>query len=297
MVNIGMDKIVEKLSPLLKLSLEEAAQLAISEGNYNVEIEHWLQSILEKPHTDLDKILRLNAEFEIDQFKAELKLASDDFQSGNTRPPSFSKHLLNLASDAWILASVKYSHQLLTSGHLLMALVESDELSYAFSRQCKEFNNIKKHQIEEQLPKVIGSTTESALINEADRKQAQASAGAALAKFTVDLTEKAKNNEIDPVLGRDDEVRQLIDILLRRRQNNPILTGEPGVGKTAVVEGFANRIVSNDVPDALKGVRLLSLDMGLLQAGASVKGEFEKRLKISDSRSKRINRAHHRIYR
>jgi type VI secretion system protein VasG len=280
MVNISMEKIVEKLSPLLKLSLEEAAQHAISEGNYNVELEHWFQSILEKPHTDCINLLRLNAEFDIEIFKFELASSIQSFQSGNSRPPAFSKKLLDLASEAWILASVKYSHRLLTSGHLLMALLENDEFAYTFSRQCKQFTNIKKHQVENDITKVIGSTSESALINETNNPSlGQASEGTALKKFTVDLTERAKNNEIDPVLGRDAEVRQLIDILLRRRQNNPILTGEPGVGKTAVVEGFANRIVSNDVPDALKGIRLLSLDMGLLQAGASVKGEFEKRLK------------------
>jgi type VI secretion system protein VasG len=275
-----MEKIVEKLSPLLKLSLEESAQIAISEGNYNVELEHWLYSILENPHTDLKKLLRLNAEFDIDVFQLELKSCVENFQSGNTRPPSFSKNLLDLASEAWILASVKYSHRELTSGHLLMALLENDDLAYTFTRNCHQFAHIKKHLVEEKLPSIIGSTSESALINEKDSPSSnQVSQGTALKKFTVDLTERARNNEIDPVLGRDAEVRQLIDILLRRRQNNPILTGEPGVGKTAVVEGFANRIVTNDVPDALKGIRLLSLDMGLLQAGASVKGEFEKRLK------------------
>lgn len=280
MVNISMDKIVEKLSPLLKLSLEEAAQCAISEGNYSVEIEHWFYSILEKPHTDYSNLLRLNTEFDREVFANELNASIQSFQSGNSRPPSFSKNLLDLASEAWILASVKYSHPLLTSGHLLMALLENDELTYTFSRHCKEFSHIKKHQVEEGISSVIGSTSESALINEKNSpSENQAAQRTALKKFTVDLTERAKNNEIDPVLGRDAEVRQLIDILLRRRQNNPILTGEPGVGKTAVVEGFANRIVSNDVPDALKGIRLLSLDMGLLQAGASVKGEFEKRLK------------------
>lgn len=280
MVNIGMDKIVEKLSPLLKLSLEESAQSAISEGNYNVELEHWLSAILEKPHTDLISLLRLNAEFDIEVFISELKACTQNFQSGNSRPPSFSKNLLDLASEAWILASVKYSHRELTSGHLLMALLENDDLAYTFTRNCNQFNLIKKHIVEEKLPSVIGSTSESALINEKDSPSSnQVSQGTALKKFTVDLTERARNNEIDPVLGRDAEVRQLIDILLRRRQNNPILTGEPGVGKTAVVEGFANRIVTNDVPDALKDIRLLSLDMGLLQAGASVKGEFEKRLK------------------
>ena len=273
-----MEKIVEKLSPLLKLSLEEAAQLAISSGNYNVEIEHWLLMVLEKPHTDLGTLLRKVPELDIESLKTEFQEAAQIFQSGNVRPPSFSKTLLNLASDAWVLASVTYDHRQLTSGHLLMATLNNEEIKFQIDRASQQFVKVKTHLIEGNIDSVIGSTSESSLINNKvpEKKSAQATS---LKRFTIDLTEKAKNNEIDPVIGRDAEVRQLIDILLRRRQNNPILTGEPGVGKTAVVEGLANRIVSDDVPDALKGIRLLSLDLGLLQAGASVKGEFEKRLK------------------
>ncbi len=278
MVNISMDKIIEKLSPLLKLSLEDAAQLAISSGNYNVELEHWLIAILKNPHTDLISLLRKTPEFEVDVFQSDLVLTAQKFQCGNTRPPSFSKSVLDLASDAWVLASVKYDHTQLTSGHLLMAIMESESSFYLLQNASDQARNIKKHLVEENISHVIGSTSESSLINENVPKQ-ETMKTTALKRFTVNLTERAKNNEIDPVIGRDGEVRQLIDILLRRRQNNPILTGEPGVGKTAVVEGLANRIVNDDVPAVLRGIQLLSLDMGLLQAGASVKGEFEKRLK------------------
>ncbi len=278
MVNIAMDKIIEKLSPVLKMSLEEAAQLAISSGNYNVEIEHWFISVLEKPHTDLKSLLNKLTSFDVDAFTEDLRQVTQNFQSGNARPPSFSKNLLDLASEAWVLASVKYDHTQLTSGHLLIALLENENSFFQFQRTAHHAKRILKHVIEENIEKVIGSTSESALINESQSNSTSHQV-TALKRFTVNLTERAKNNEIDPVVGRDTEVRQLIDILLRRRQNNPILTGEPGVGKTAVVEGLANRIVSNDVPAALQGIQLLSLDMGLLQAGASVKGEFEKRLK------------------
>lgn len=278
MVNISMEKIIEKLSPVLKLCLEEAAQLAISQGNYNVEVEHWVFQVLKNPHTDLEKILRLNAEFDLDAFKEELNIVIQEFQSGNTRPPSFSKNLLDLASEAWVLASVKYDHKALTSAHLLAALLENGALAYQLSKNVNEFSKVKTQIVADELTNVVGTTSESALIND-QGPSAPAAGQSALKKFTVDLTERARNGEIDPVLGRDQEVRQLIDILLRRRQNNPIITGEPGVGKTAVVEGLANRIIDNDVPDPLKGIRLISLDMGLLQAGASVKGEFEKRLK------------------
>jgi type VI secretion system protein VasG len=278
MVNISLEKIIEKLSPMLKLSLEEAAQRAISTGNYNVEIEHWLITILDKPHTDLNTLLRKLPEFELDVFVDELEQSSQKFKSGNTRAPSFSKSLLDLASEAWVLASVKYDHSQLTSGHLLIALLENEGTFYQLQSGCHYCVNIKKHVIEENIKNVIGSTSESSMINEGVSIKGDEQS-TSLKRFTVNLTDRARNNEIDPVIGRDGEVRQLIDILLRRRQNNPILTGEPGVGKTAVVEGLANRIVSNDVPAALKNIELLSLDMGLLQAGASVKGEFEKRLK------------------
>ena len=277
-----MEKIIEKLSPILKLSLEEAAQTAISQGHYNVEVEHWFNEILKKPHTDLDKALRKNTEFDVDLFKSQLGESLQNFQSGNTRPPAFSKNLLDLASEAWVLASVKYDHPILTSAHLLVALIENQSIAYQFSKQVDEYSKLKSHEVHDHVSEVVGTTTESALINEGQQQYSGAAPSgeaSALKKFTVDLTEKARNGEIDPVLGRDTEVRQLVDILLRRRQNNPIITGEPGVGKTAVVEGLANRIITNDVPDPLKGVRLISLDMGLLQAGASVKGEFEKRLK------------------
>mgnify|MGYP000030845895 CR=1 FL=1 len=278
MVNISLEKIIEKLSPVLKLSLEEAAQQAISSGNYNVEIEHWLIAILNHPHTDLITLLRKLPDFELDAFKNDLELSSHKFKAGNTRAPSFSKSLLDIASEAWVLASVKYDHTQLTSGHLLMAIVENEGMFYQLQSGCHYAVNIKKHIVEENIQNVIGSTSESSLINESESPNSSEQS-TSLKRFTVNLTDRAKNNEIDPVIGRDGEVRQLIDILLRRRQNNPILTGEPGVGKTAVVEGLANRIVSNDVPAALQGIELLSLDMGLLQAGASVKGEFEKRLK------------------
>lgn len=282
MVNISMEKIIEKLSPTLKLCLEESAQTAISQGNYNIEVEHWFHEILKKPHTDLDKILRKNTEFDLDLFRFQLSECLQNFQSGNTRPPAFSKNLLDLASEAWVLASVKFDHPILTSAHLIVALIENQGIAYQFSKQVDEFSKIKAHEIQDHILDVVGTTSESALINDSNSNSPSStsgSAGSALKKFTVDLTERARNGEIDPVLGRDQEVRQLIDILLRRRQNNPIITGEPGVGKTAVVEGLANRIIDNDVPDPLKGIRLISLDMGLLQAGASVKGEFEKRLK------------------
>ncbi len=280
MVSVGIDKVIEKLCPLMKSTLEEAAALAVSSGQYHVENEHWLLAILNQPHTDLLSICRL-AGLDKDVLLSELKESVQAFRNGNTRPPSFSPSLMSAASEAWTSASMQFDHPQITSAHFLHALVSNETSFYPLSHSVKHFADLKVSALPEWVTQVVGTTTESALINE---KSAIHSGTTdqnrnALAKYCVNLTERAAQHEIDPVLGRDTEIRQLIDILLRRRQNNPILTGEPGVGKTAVVEGLANRIVINDVPEPLKGVSLLSLDMGLLQAGASVKGEFEKRLK------------------
>lgn len=273
-----MEKLIEKLSPLLKLSLEEAAQEAVSQGHFNIEIEHWMLAILKHPHTDLLELLKKCNAANSDILLNQITDTIHSFQSGNTRSPAFSKNLLEVLNDAWLVSSVEFDRQDITSGHLLMAVLKHPGLLHQLGRSCPEFYQLPISEVERLSHTIIGSTSESVMAEQATQAP-QSSPAAHLQRYTQDLTEKAKRNEIDPVIGRDAEVRQLIDILLRRRQNNPILTGEPGVGKTAVVEGLANRIIANDVPDPLKGIRLLSLDMGALQAGASVKGEFEKRLK------------------
>lgn len=281
MVNIGMEKLIEKLTPLMKLSLEEAAQLAVSQGHFNIEIEHWMLSILKHSHTDLLELVKKNTESDEKILTEQLTNIVHNFQSGNTRSPAFSKNLLEALNDAWLISSVEFDRQDITSGHLLIAVLKHGGLMHQLGRGCPEFYQLSANEIQRHAEKVIGATSESVLVEQpaTPSGQGQGVQAAHLDRYTQDLTAKAARDEIDPVIGRDAEVRQLIDILLRRRQNNPILTGEPGVGKTAVVEGLANRIIANDVPDPLKGVRLLSLDMGALQAGASVKGEFEKRLK------------------
>lgn len=281
MVNIGMEKLIEKLTPLMKLSLEEAAQLAVSQGHFNIEIEHWILAIFNHSHTDVLELIKKSTESDENVLKTQLTNAVHEFQSGNTRSPAFSKNLLEALNDAWLISSVEFDRHDITSGHLLIAVLKHGGLLHQLGRACPEFYQLSVNEIERLAEKVIGSTSESVNVDQPSvtTGQGQGVQAAHLDRYTQDLTAKAAKNEIDPVIGRDSEVRQLIDILLRRRQNNPILTGEPGVGKTAVVEGLANRIIANDVPDPLKGVRLLSLDMGALQAGASVKGEFEKRLK------------------
>jgi type VI secretion system protein VasG len=284
--NVSIKNVVAKLSPNLRDSLEGAAGLAMSMGHYNVEIEHWLSKILEHPHTDLLKILQ-QYDIEVDQVIASLAQTTETLRSGNTRPPALSPNVVSAASQAWMLASVEYAQGFVSSGHLLVACLLDDGIRGQLILSVPELSTIKPDSIKDFAPKVIGTTSESALMKAGDGAGSSTSQGGpagpssapALDKFTVNLTARALAGEMDPVLGRDEEVRQLIDILLRRRQNNPILTGEPGVGKTAVVEGFAQRIAEGDVPPALQGIQVLSLDMGLLSAGASVKGEFENRLK------------------
>lgn len=281
MPDINIRNIVNKLNPLLRNTLEEAAALAMSLGQYAVESEHWLLKILQQPHTDLLTVLRQQS-VDADLLVQQLEGVVQDFRSGNSRPPALSPALVKLASDAWMLASLEYAHHQVTSGHLLLAALLDDSLRLSLVDSAPVLSGLRAAAVADSLPAVIGKTSESALLAEASAPSAGgavSSLGSALQKYTIDLTERARQGAIDPVTGRDDEVRQLIDILLRRRQNNPILTGEPGVGKTAVAEGFALRLAAGDVPAALQGMRLLSLDLGLLQAGASVKGEFEKRLK------------------
>ncbi|WP_419811120.1 type VI secretion system ATPase TssH [Bacterioplanoides sp.] len=279
MSNLTLQNIINKLNPLLRNALEEAAALAMSQGHFNVEVEHWLLKIATLPHTDFLSLLRIT-DTNVDRLVQQATEVTNQLRSGNTRAPALSPSLVELASASWMLASVEYGHSQVTSGHVLTAAISDETIRIPLIQALPELSKIRSDVLSEALIKVVGTTTESVFASDnPPSPDSQTTASSALTKYTIDLTQRARDGEIDPVLGRDDEVRQLIDILLRRRQNNPILTGEPGVGKTAVVEGFALRLAQNDVPEPLKNIRLLSLDLGLLQAGASVKGEFEKRLK------------------
>jgi len=284
MITIDLKSLVGKLNESCRAALESAAGLCLARTHYNVEIEHWLLKLLELPDSDITALLE---KFEINHGKlvADLNRELDKIKSGNTRAPALSPTIVDLAKNAWILASVEYGHPQATSAHILAALMLDDSLRRSSEATSGELKKIAPESLRAVLPSIVGSTSESisAGVGDTSTSNAAASTGPtstpSLDKFTINLTEDAKNGKIDAVLGRDEEVRQIIDILIRRRQNNPILTGEAGVGKTAVVEGFALRIASGDVPEPLKGVAVRSLDLGLLQAGASVKGEFENRLK------------------
>ena len=285
MITIDLKSLVNKLNEPTRNALEGAAGLCLSRTHYNVEIEHWLLKLLEISDSDLLAVLE---KFEIDLGKLtqDLNRELDRIKAGNTRAPALSPAVVDLAKDAWMLASVEYGHPQATSAHILAALMMDDNIRRQTEATSGELKKIPPESLRDTTRAIVGSTSESSksaglgdTLVSGDSASAVPSKSPALDKFTVNLTEAAKQGKIDPVLGRDEEVRQIIDILIRRRQNNPILTGEAGVGKTAVVEGFALRIASGDVPDPLKGVTIRSLDLGLLQAGASVKGEFENRLK------------------
>ncbi len=287
MITIDLKSLVGKLNETTRKALEAAAGLCLSRTHYNVEIEHWFLKLLESSDSDLGAILQ---KYKLDHGKLmqDFNRELDRLKSGNTRPPALSPSVVDIAKSAWMLASVEYGHPQVTSAHILAALMLDENLRRSTEATSGELAKIAPESLRDVVTGIVGTTAESRnLFAEAPVGTSGGAVGKggtptstpALDKFTVNLTADAKNGKIDPVLGRDEEIRQIIDILIRRRQNNPILTGEAGVGKTAVVEGFALRIASGDVPDPLKDVCVRSLDLGLLQAGASVKGEFENRLK------------------
>ena len=287
MITIDLKSLVGKLNEPCRNALEGAAGLCLSRTHYNVEIEHWLLKILEIPYSDVAAILE-KFEINIGNVVRHLNRELDGIKAGNSRAPALSPTIVDLAKNAWILASVEYNHPKTTSAHIFAALMLDESLRRASEFTNGELKKIPPESLRDVVRSVVGTTGESRNLNTGDSSAADFGGGSqggapsktpSLDKFTVNLTEAARQGKIDAVLGRDEEVRQIIDILIRRRQNNPILTGEAGVGKTAVVEGFALRIASGDVPDQLKNVSIRSLDLGLLQAGASVKGEFENRLK------------------
>lgn len=283
-----MKPLVDRLNQTCREALSQATNLCYTQTNYNIDIEHFLISLHEIDNTDLSRILR---HFEIDASRVGKSLteALGRIKRGNDKGPAIHPHIMIMLQDAWMATSVDYAEQKIRSGHILLALLSNPELSRAARDISADFEKINVETLRKSLNDITrGSEEEKEAMHEAATSVSSGSSGGpavapgkqkALDQFCIDLTARAREGKIDPVLGRDFEVRQIVDILTRRRQNNPILTGEAGVGKTAVVEGFALRIAQGDVPEPLKNVAVRSLDLGLLQAGAGVKGEFENRLK------------------
>jgi type VI secretion system protein VasG len=285
MAQLNLKELIGKLNDTCRRSLEGAAGLCLSRTNYNVEIEHWLLKLLEDSQTDFAVILR-HYGVHASRVAADLTRQIDRLKTGNARPPALSPNIVDLVREAWLACSVDCGERVVRSGHLLCALLSDDSLLRVTSAASAEFEKISPESLRKELPALVVNTDEAgqaaasaATGPEGPSKPTGPTKTPALDQYTIDLTDRARRGEIDPVLGRDPEIRQIIDILMRRRQNNPILTGEAGVGKTAVVEGFAQRVVAGDVPPSLQNISVRTLDLGLLQAGAGVRGEFENRLK------------------
>lgn len=292
MAEISRVNLFGKLNPIAYKAIESATVYCKLRGNPYVELVHWLQQILQLQDSDLHRIIKF---FDVNpsSLAKDLTDSLEQLPRGASSISDLSAHIEDSVERAWVYGSLVYGDSKIRLAYLILGMLKTRELKHALLSISKEFDKIKIEQLGDELLSIVeGSPEDQALASdgsnlgnaspgEASAAIAPAEMGKqdALNQYTTDLTEQAMNGKLDPIIGRDDEIRQLIDILMRRRQNNPILTGEAGVGKTAVVEGFAHRINKGDVPPALKGVKLLCLDIGLLQAGASMKGEFENRLK------------------
>jgi type VI secretion system protein VasG len=290
MSEINRAALFGKLNSLAYKAIEGATVFCKLRGNPYVELVHWLQQIMSTPDSDVHRIIR---RFELDpsRLAKDVTDSLDRLPRGATSISDLSSHVENAVERGWVYATLMYGDSQVRTGYLLVGMVKTASLRNALLAISKQFDLIKGDTLTDELLQIIKGSPEETLAatdgssmaapGEASGAMAPAQMGKqeALKKYGTDLTDRARKGLIDPVTGRDEEIRQIVDILMRRRQNNPILTGEAGVGKTAVVEGFAIRLARGDVPPPLQEVSLLSLDIGLLQAGASMKGEFEQRLR------------------
>jgi type VI secretion system protein VasG len=281
---VNLRSLIGKLNDTTRNAIESAAGLCVTRTHYDVEIEHYLLKLLDAQGTDLPILLR---HFGVDRsrFSVELTRSLDQLKSGNARTPALSPTLVRMCTEAWAIGSIDFGAEKVRSGHTVLALLANDELVRLMRDVSKEFQKIKLDELRLKFLDILGASVEISTGDEptpasgADDKRIVSGKSPNLDQYTVDLTANARNGKLDTVLGRDFEIRQVIDILTRRRQNNPILVGEAGVGKTAIAEGFAMRVARGDVPPPLRNVTVRTLDLALLQAGAGVRGEFENRLK------------------
>ncbi len=295
MAEISRTALFGKLNPIAYKALENATVFCKLRGNPYVEIIHWVHQLMQLQDSDLHRIIR-HFDLNASKLAADAQAALDRLPRGATSISDLSGHFEEVMERSWVYASLLFKEFQVRTGHVVLAMVKHTHLRNILLGISKEFEKVKGEALSDDMAKIVAGSPEEAL-PPSDGSGMGAGAGAspgessgamapaamgkeeALKKFCKDLTENARLGKMDPIVGRDEEIRQCIDILMRRRQNNPLLTGEAGVGKTAVVEGFAQRIVKGDVPPQLKDVRMLELDVGLLQAGASMKGEFENRLR------------------
>ncbi|WP_020483714.1 type VI secretion system ATPase TssH [Methylomonas sp. MK1] len=291
MAEISRVKLFGKLNKVCYKAVEGATVFCKLRGNPYVELVHWLSQLLQLQDSDLHRLVK-HYGLDASVIAKDVTTALDRLPRGSTAISDFSPHIEDSVERGWVFGTLMFGEAQVRSGHLLVGMLKTKSLRNELLGISKEFEKLKPDTVSDELPKIVSGSPEDGLVandgslvgatpGEASGAIAPAAMGKqeALKQFTVDLTEQARNGKIDPIVGREEEIRQVIDILMRRRQNNPILTGEAGVGKTAVVEGFALKIVAGDVPPSLRDVSLRTLDVGLLQAGASMKGEFENRLR------------------
>lgn len=274
MSSMTLKALTEKLDPSTRSALEQSVALCCQRSHYTVEVEHYLKALIDNGDTDIYSVFS-HYDINIDRLNDQLNQGLDTFKTGNDSTPSLSPRLVDLLKQCWLDTSIEFSLTHIRGATLLFTLLADPATAVLSTRHAKELNPLDTQALLNDWPQLQLQIDQQT----GDQPSTPTRQTNALKQFTIDLTQQAKDGLLDPVLGRDDEIRQAIDILLRRRQNNPILTGEAGVGKTAVAEGLAQRISDGRVPDALKNARLLTLDLALLQAGAGVKGEFENRLK------------------
>jgi type VI secretion system protein VasG len=290
MSEISRTALFGKLNSLAYKAIEGATVFCKLRGNPYVELAHWIQQILQTPDSDLHRIVR---HFELDSSRLarDVTESLDRLPRGATSISDLSSHVENAVERGWVYATLMFGEAQVRTGHLVVGILKTPSLRNALVAISRQFEAVKSDTLSDDFRRIVNGSPEDALTSrdgsslgapgEASDAMAPAQMGKqeALRRFATDLTDRARKGQIDPVSGRDEEIRQIVDILMRRRQNNPILTGEAGVGKTAVVEGFAQRLAKGDVPPPLQNVSLFALDIGLLQAGASMKGEFENRLR------------------
>lgn len=286
MVGVDMKGLIDKCNNYCTQTLHTAAGLTVNRGHYEVTFEHFLLASLEDSSCDI-AIAMHHFGADVDALKKALNKALEEFQKGNPARPVFSPLLQELLEAAWLVTSIDINISRIRSGAILLAFLRRPSL-YAQGQYSSILSVVNREELVKNFAKIAAASTEDSgpTAKEGGASDSRSSSSIVsedgesfIAKFCEDFTAKAAKGGMDPVFGRDNEIRSMINILARRRKNNPILVGEPGVGKTAVMEGLALRITEGDVPDTLKGVTLLGLDMGLLEAGASMKGEFERRLK------------------
>ena len=284
-MNVNLKSLIGRLNDVTRVALDGAAALCLSLNHYDIELEHFLMKLLESQDSDFAKIFN---QFGVNKsnLQRDLEKSLTSFKKGSSSRPNISTRIVDLLTSAWTFGSLDLGGSRIRSGYVMVALLGDERLGRYAREISKELNKVPPEALRKDFFNICAGTSEDVSSSEVSGAGGEPGPGAKpgsktpnIDQFTVNLTERAKAGKIDPVLGRDAEIRQVVDILMRRRQNNPIMTGEAGVGKTAVVEGFAIRVANGDVPPPLKNVTIRTLDLALLQAGASVKGEFENRLK------------------